>query len=59
MLFHQGVQQLIHVAVANFGARSCPPTGGHGTAMREYAVVVPLNPALQYVHCYAQFFIQL
>src|SRR5690606_12643398 len=31
---------------------------GHGTAMRESAVGVPPNPALQYVHCYAfDFFI--
>jgi len=30
---------------------------GHGTAMRESAVGVPPNPALQYVLCYALVFI--
>ncbi|OFX35818.1 MAG: hypothetical protein A2W95_04675 [Bacteroidetes bacterium GWA2_40_14] len=31
---------------------------GHGTAMRESAVGVPPNPALQYVLCYGLNFIQ-
>jgi len=34
---------LVHVVGADFGERSCPPAGGHGTAKREPAVGVPIG----------------
>lgn len=41
------------------GFRGAFLSEGHGTAMRESAVGVPPNPALQYVLCYRLAFINI